>query len=79
VFARNDPALAALAGHQRHIPDLLGCSKIIPTASPPIPAHSFPIGDIHASEEYRGRAGSTLVGRVLGDALAQLTTEASDG
>ncbi len=38
-----------------------------------------PIGDIHASEEYRRRAGSTLVGRVLGDALAQLTTEASDG
>lgn len=38
-----------------------------------------PIGDVHASAEYRLRAGSTLVGRVLADALAQLSTEAGNG
>lgn len=38
-----------------------------------------PIGDIHASAEYRRRAGSTLVGRVLADALSQLTQEADSG
>ena len=38
-----------------------------------------PIGDVHASADYRRRAGSTLVGRVLADALAQLTTEAGNG
>ncbi|WP_419928143.1 FAD binding domain-containing protein [Candidatus Poriferisocius sp.] len=38
-----------------------------------------PIGDVHASAEYRRRAGSTLVGRVLADALAQVTTEDGNG
>ncbi len=38
-----------------------------------------PVGDVHASAEYRRRAGSTLVGRVLADALAQLRKEAGDG
>lgn len=38
-----------------------------------------PIGDVHASVEYRRQAGSTLVGRVLADALAQVTQEAGNG
>ncbi len=38
-----------------------------------------PIGDVHASVEYRRRAGSTLVGRVLANALAQVNTEAGNG
>ena len=38
-----------------------------------------PIGDVHASVEYRRRAGSTLVGRVLADALAQVTKEDGNG
>ena len=38
-----------------------------------------PIGDVHASAEYRRRAGSTLVGRVLAGALAQLTMEDGNG
>ena len=38
-----------------------------------------PIGDIHASAEYRRRAGSTLVGRVLADALAQVAAEDGNG
>ena len=31
-----------------------------------------PIGDVHAGVDYRLRAGSTLVGRVLADALSQV-------
>ena len=38
-----------------------------------------PLGDVHASAEYRRRAGATLVGRVLADALGQLTSEAGHG
>ncbi|MCY3578159.1 MAG: xanthine dehydrogenase family protein subunit M [bacterium] len=38
-----------------------------------------PIGDVHASADYRRRAGSTLVGRVLADALSQLTQEENGG
>ncbi len=38
-----------------------------------------PIGDVHASVEYRRQAGSTLVGRVLANALAQVSTEAGNG
>lgn len=38
-----------------------------------------PVGDVHASAEYRRSAGSTLVGRVLADALVQLTEELKDG
>ncbi len=38
-----------------------------------------PIGDVHASADYRRQAGSTLVGRVLAEALSQLTSEAGNG
>ena len=38
-----------------------------------------PIGDVHASAEYRRRAGSTLVGRVVANALAQVTKEDGNG
>ncbi|MCY4036353.1 MAG: xanthine dehydrogenase family protein subunit M, partial [bacterium] len=38
-----------------------------------------PIGDVHASAEYRLRAGSTLVGRVLAAALSQVQKEAGLG
>ena len=38
-----------------------------------------PVGDVHASAEYRRRAGATLVGRVLADALSQLNQEAGNG
>jgi len=38
-----------------------------------------PIGDVHASVDYRLQAGSTLVGRVLAEALAQVSTEAGNG
>ncbi len=38
-----------------------------------------PVGDVHAGADYRRRAGSTLVGRILADALAQLSQEANGG
>ena len=38
-----------------------------------------PLSDVHASADYRRQAGSVLVGRVLADALSQLTQEADNG
>ncbi len=38
-----------------------------------------PVGDVHAGADYRRRAGSTLVGRVLARALSQLSQEANGG
>ncbi|WP_420637462.1 FAD binding domain-containing protein [Candidatus Poriferisocius sp.] len=38
-----------------------------------------PIDDVHAGARYRRQAGSTLVGRVLADALSQLGGEADGG
>jgi carbon-monoxide dehydrogenase medium subunit len=38
-----------------------------------------PIGDVHASVEYRRQAGSTMVGRVLAKALAQVSSEVGNG
>ena len=57
-----------------------GCIRADPAEIGRLAADDMdPIGDVHASVDYRLQAGSTLVGRVLAEALAQVSTEAGNG